>query len=599
MIARMINRLKRLHLTTKLILSYLLFLAIPLVVLTGSIYLVSSRQLENQAISGADQTFAVLKRELNTVITNSGQIHTRLMENQSILAFLRKDDSSAMIYSDGWENYKALANWIDSIQSTQTGAKLRIYMLEHYDYICNNINTFNIASIRDTQWFASLRKSNSNNDWFVSRGENGSEVFMASIIYDPYQLNRVIGVFRVDISSEILKDYLNRALAAPGDEVALLDRDGSLIVSAGTASPFATDTKASRQYSKDYPQWYLAKQGQNAYIMRCETLNNKNWEVASVIPLNSLLESTIHLKNIILLVWILLTAPGVFGAWAASDNLTRRIRLLVKHMRQISQTGFLQYEGKKGYDEIGVLIDNYNDMSREINTLTQAHFESGKALKTAELRLLQAQINPHLLYNSLDNIYILGIKNKMPEIASMAKALISFYKQGLSKGREMVPVSSEILHIQAYLQIQNLRFQDVLRLDIDVDECHMNYLIPRLTLQPIVENSVLHGIFEKDTQCGVISICSTVSDGVLLLRIGDDGVGMSRHQTDRLNLPPQFGADHFGITNVNERLKLTFGSQYGLEFESAPGCGTTVTVRVPTIEPEADGDDLMTESGDF
>ena len=209
--------------------------------------------------------------------------------------------------------------------------------------------------------------------------------------------------------------------------------------------------------------------------------------------------------------------------------------------------------------------------------------------QTAELRLLQEQINPHFLYNTLDTIVWLIEGHASDKAVNMVVSLSEFFRLVLSKGKEYITIQEEEMHIRSYLEIQQVRYRDILEYRIDIAPELYRYKILKLTLQPLVENSLYHGIKYKRAK-GVIVVTGKLLGDTVLFQVQDNGVGMEKEELDNLRSeimkPCQDTGKGFGLANVNERIRMNFGVEYGMEIDSAPGQGTCVEVVIPAIPYE-------------
>ena len=210
-----------------------------------------------------------------------------------------------------------------------------------------------------------------------------------------------------------------------------------------------------------------------------------------------------------------------------------------------------------------------------------------ESLRRTELALLQAQINPHFLYNTMDTIIWLIEADKQQEAVEMVANLSSFFRHSLSKGEDVITLAEEERHVRSYLQIQHARYQDIMEYILDIDPGLHDAMLPKLTLQPLVENALYHGIKLKRAK-GTIRITATLPDGCVLLRVEDNGVGITPQRLaqlrDAMERQERVG---FGLSAVNQRLRLQFGPEYGLRLDSEEGQGTTVTARIPYVRKEA------------
>lgn len=231
--------------------------------------------------------------------------------------------------------------------------------------------------------------------------------------------------------------------------------------------------------------------------------------------------------------------------------------------------------------EIRTLSESMEQMIVRLNAQIEQTTQKQASLRRAELALLQAQINPHFLYNTLDTIIWLIEAGKTLEAEEMVSNLSSFFRHSLSRGEDVITLKEEEGHVRSYLQIQQARYKDVMRYSIDIDPGLQQARIPKLTLQPLVENALYHGVKLKRA-LGCISVTGRAEGGDILLQVADDGVGMTPQRLEQLRSSRDSGERvGFGLATVDERLRLLFGPDYGLSIASREGEGTTVTVRIP------------------
>lgn len=256
------------------------------------------------------------------------------------------------------------------------------------------------------------------------------------------------------------------------------------------------------------------------------------------------------------------------------------IQKLNTHITDAIQNNYKSIPLYPRTDEVGQLASNFNKVLTQVNELIAAQYRSGYELRNLELQMLQSQINPHFLYNSLDMIYWLSFNDEDKRINQLASELGKFYKLSLGHGESIVTLKDEIEHIRAYTAIQNIRFDNKIDLIINVPNEMYTVPIIKLLLQPLVENSILHGIREKESEAGVITIQGTIDKDCAIITVSDDGVGMTEEQIQVLFSPPS-AVSGYAIWNIDERIKLTYGPNYGLHYSSSPGKGTTAKIRFP------------------
>jgi two-component system sensor histidine kinase YesM len=249
-------------------------------------------------------------------------------------------------------------------------------------------------------------------------------------------------------------------------------------------------------------------------------------------------------------------------------------------------------------DEITELGMSFNIMIGKIRELLDAKIKEQENLKKAELRALQAQINPHFLYNTLDTIIWMAESQKTDEVVQIVSALSNFFRISLSKGKDWIAIREEIERTRSYLTIQKMRYRDIMDYQIEVDDAVANCTILKLILQPLVENALYHGLKNQRRRGAITIRAKQKNEDEVLLQVEDDGVGIPPEKLARITAMMNDNSDEirfergFGLDNVNKRIKLYYGKQYGLSINSEYQTGTCVTLVIP-----AQKDDAINENG--
>lgn len=319
-------------------------------------------------------------------------------------------------------------------------------------------------------------------------------------------------------------------------------------------------------------QYYIYEQTRNMEMLREGIRSN--------------VEKAISVTSILLVIILV-------GALAISHRIMEEITGPIRHLcRAAERAGsgdFKTRAHEEKIDEIAVLNASFNRMVEEIGKLVEDIRVEELNLRAAELRLLQEQINPHFLYNTLDNIIWLAESKETEQVVSMVSALSDFFRTTLSKGKDFISVKDEEAHIKSYLQIQQFRYRDILDYEINMDEEIYDCEILKLTLQPLVENALYHGIKGK-RGLGHIQVIGYIQNGLLEFQIRDDGIGMKEERLNEVRRIITGEAEDtkekggFGLFNVNERIRLNYGREYGVRIESAYGKGTCIWVTVPAVK---------------
>lgn len=295
--------------------------------------------------------------------------------------------------------------------------------------------------------------------------------------------------------------------------------------------------------------------------------------------------------RIIILVLIIILIVIYILSKRLSQRITEPITELVGMTEKFASGDFTVSYHPDRDDEMRTLAESFNSMVKEIETLIEDIHREQEIAKDAELRLLQEQINPHFLYNTLDAIIWMTEAGENQKAIQVIQELSSFFRISLSKGESEITVREEREHVKNYLEIQRYRYQDILDYEIDIDEAIYENHIQKLTLQPIVENALYHGIKNKRGG-GMIRVegrlerSNASGDDIMVFRVKDTGIGMTDEELERLRglisgeivLDEQRG---FGMANVQKRIEMMYGVGYGITVESTYNEGTTVTVRIP------------------
>ena len=285
---------------------------------------------------------------------------------------------------------------------------------------------------------------------------------------------------------------------------------------------------------------------------------------------------------------VLILGLTLFLSYQIPRSITRPLQKLNEVTEQVAGGNLSVRSDIHTGDEVGVLSESLNTMIDKINELLAQVTTEQVRLRKAEFELLQSQINPHFLYNTLDAIIWLAEAGEQKKVVSMVRSLSEFFRTSLNRGKDIIPLKEELQHVRSYLEIQQVRYQDILNYEINVPEEELGrYMIPKITIQPLVENALYHGIKNKRGS-GKIEIRGRKQEEMLVIEIEDNGIGISKERLwqvkDGIQKKVLTGKDIYGLYNVNERIRLNFGEEYGIDIHSVYGEGTTVRILLPCME---------------
>lgn len=288
-----------------------------------------------------------------------------------------------------------------------------------------------------------------------------------------------------------------------------------------------------------------------------------------------------------IIAFVCITLVCIFVSYYIPQSITKPIRRLSEITDQVAKGNLAVRSDVRTGAEVSVLNDSLNTMIDKINELVEQVKVEQVRLRKAEFELLQAQINPHFLYNTLDAIVWLAEAGEQKKVVSMVESLSGFFRSSLNQGKDIVTIKEETQHARSYLEIQQVRYQDILQYEIDIPNELEPYLIPKITIQPLVENALYHGIKNK-RGVGKIIITGKKQEDFFIIKVEDNGIGMTEERLlkvcDRIQNKVLAENDIYGLYNVNERIRLNFGEQYGITIESEYMKGTVVSVKLPCLD---------------
>ncbi|MGJ0848403.1 sensor histidine kinase [Tissierella praeacuta] len=310
----------------------------------------------------------------------------------------------------------------------------------------------------------------------------------------------------------------------------------------------------------------------------------EDWILRTIIENNYIHAQTNNIINLVIILGIILLFFSILLAIIISGTLVKPIYKLKNHMVEVSNGNLDSYYETKNNDEISILGKVFNQMLMDIKKLINQVYKVQTQKRNAELRVLQSQINPHFLYNTLDTIQWKALEYKAFDVADMINSLSIFFRISLSDGKEFITISDEIEHVRNYLEIQKTRYKDKISYSINLKESISQNLVPKMIIQPLVENSIYHGLKLKK-QKGIININVLSENDYIIIEVIDNGIGMNHKMlaTTKDNLYNSIESEHYGLYNINERLKLTFKDKYNIDIDSEFGKGTKVLLKIPKI----------------
>ena len=308
------------------------------------------------------------------------------------------------------------------------------------------------------------------------------------------------------------------------------------------------------------------------------------WTIVGCMNMAELLKSSKEANNIYVMTAIVLVVIAMLISSFIARSITLPIQKLRDSMERVQEGDFKAADDLviPSQNEIGSLTTSFNVMTHKIEDLMAQNVHEQELKRKSELKALQSQINPHFLYNTLDSIIWMAEGKKNEEVVLMTASLARLLRQSISNEDEVVPIANEVEYARGYLTIQKMRYKDKLEFQIEVDSSILYIPLIKLVLQPIIENAIYHGLKYKESK-GLLIVKGFMKDGNAVLQVIDDGVGMDEetlaHIYDKHKV--NYHSNGVGVYNVQKRLKLYYGEDYGITYTSELGKGTTATITIP------------------
>lgn len=314
-------------------------------------------------------------------------------------------------------------------------------------------------------------------------------------------------------------------------------------------------------------------------------IRNTDWFMVVAVPSEPLIQKSRIFIGLFGLVYLGCILASFMIATLLSRSLTNRLSAVIDQMSKCRLGLPAALPDSDAQDEIGALVDSYNYMTHIIHDLVEEQAKAAEDLRIAEFNSLQAQMNPHFLYNTMDMINWLSQQGRSQEVTMAVQKLSRFYKLTLSRKQSLSTIQDELEHVSIYVELLNMRFADNIDFIVDMPDSLMERPIPKLTFQPVVENSILHGIMEKEEKEGTIVLTGWEEEHGIVILISDDGVGIQPDILENILAEKKIAEGSSGtniaVYNTHRRLQLMYGMEYGLKYSSTPGEGTEVEIRIP------------------
>lgn len=388
------------------------------------------------------------------------------------------------------------------------------------------------------------------------------------------------GIVVIEINPEIFRRLLLNNQSLPISQYTfIVDKKGQILCTSRKVQPrWLEEIEATFQNGE---RNFILEWDEEKYDVFGQYNGLTGWKTYSVVAVHDIFPQAAQLRGTIAMIVMLAVFVALVMVTVISYSITAPIRELSNAMKQVEQENFDIEIRSRRKDEIGHLITSFTYMVGRIRQLIYEVYQKKIEQKNAEIRALQAQINPHFLYNTLDSINWMLIERDEQDISDVVVSLGEILRYAIGGQNHLVPLRSEVRYIESYLFIQKNRLEERLNYQWELDEEALDVLVPKLIMQPLVENAVIHGI-EPLKKGGMLLMKAWVEEETLLIRVTDNGEGMNQEELEALRekLSRKDEIENIGMRNIQRRIELTFGLEQAMEIQSVKGEGTTITIRM-------------------
>lgn len=585
-------RYKNCSMRVKLFASFFLLIFIPIIVLTVFAAYRSTAIIQEQSMEIARLYLQQTENEMESELYKIATVSSSVAQTAEVHEVLEKQNTG-ISFSEEYDDMNELYKTIESTRALQNLYQIRLFISDSFTHSRSNYITYPLSSVSDTDWYHQLVEQYQTQTLLPPSifqpplSEPQEVLSVVTLIRSRKNITRILGVVSVDVLKSDLIDILQRNNYAEQSAAYLVDENLNIVCGANSTFPVSeADLAAQLQQMRDTfgASSGVSTAGNAVYGLSAPIFDG--WRIFTVASMGNLLSPVSDLRDQMIWLTVIISIIAFCLSYLYARYSTRRIKTLAEQVRRVENGDLSVSCIVDSEDEIGELQNSFNFMVRRISLLVDERYNLGKNLKDMELRALQAQINPHFLYNTLDMIAWKAMASGNQETVDIVVKLARFYRLSLSNGSDFLPLSDEVEHVRLFVELTNLCRSRNVQLITEVAPNIADYPIMKLILQPIVENSLFHGLYELSDREGVIRLTAEQIGSYVQIQIADNGVGIEKSKLAELLAKKERPVVNtkrggYGIGNILERLRIYYDDRFTFQIESAILTGTTVTIRIP------------------
>jgi len=582
--------MRRRSIRNKLLVYFLAIVLLPLLTLGVLGPVLYSRTIERETTSNTIQMIRQVTRNFEFYVHDMENIIYYLSQSPEIAAFLRS-------LPEGVDHSASMPQEARAVMRTYVHSHPEIAGILVVNYrdqmLSNEFERIARDPLSSDFWYREAAGDPGNIHLFPRpigrniRGDSSDDVVSVVKAVRDEQSGRIEGVILIDMRLKVVEDLFTNTTLGESGFIFIVDSNGDTVY-----APVNKVVYRVRSEWLNQPTHSAVRQiNGSRYQLMWENSTYTRWKTVGVFSLNDILREVSNIRYYSMLIAGLTVLLAIAAAVFFASSIARPVINLQSLMKQVEAGNLsIRFRGEQ-QDEIGHLGKSFNTMIEQLQKLIDLVYQEQKSKREAEVKILQAQIKPHFLYNTLDTIQWMAHERHAGDIVQLVGAITKLFRIGLSHGKELIPITDEVEHARSYLIIQKARYEEKFDYQIEVDPAISEYKVLKLTIQPLVENAIYHGVKERRGK-GNITVKVESREGLLLIQVTDDGVGMTEEKLAEVRsmLCSANGSNHdhagFALFNVHERIQLSFGPEYGVQVFSEYGKGTTIGVTHPLVTKE-------------
>lgn len=562
----------------KILFSYILIIVIPLMMVAAITGNITSRYINEEVKKSTFETLNQANKNIRKMMEN--------MENAVLYVSMNKELQYNLSHDEGETPFQ-INREVTAIRNSilypgifnENYSSVEIFALHknQYPMRLEQNDVMSSKVVENRTWYKKAIQQNGKLYWYIN-GDFGKQMISVSrLVFDIKNFTKPIAVISVDMDISKIASVLSDIHLGQTGKVYLVDGNGGLIYSEDKSLLYRYTAKL---YNNSAGSDFVTVNGERMMVIY-NTLPQNGWKLVGIVSMDELNEKANFIKNFIYLTALLSLVIAAFISLYFSYSISQPIIKLATEMKKVEKGNFDISVEENWNGEIGILYSSFNYMIKRINELIHEVYLSKIKEKDAALKALQAQINPHFLYNTLDTVNWLAVKHDAPEISKIVNSLASILRYSINKVNEVTTVENELKHVESYITIQKIRFKDKFDVSFNIDKRILHYKTIKLILQPLVENAIIHGI-ETYEEKGKILINGYLDDEKIVFEVINNGNPIDLDLVNSLLISPADDKDSYGIQNVNERLKLYYGEEYGLFYQVIDN-NTVARIVIPGV----------------